>query len=483
MKKRVTTLYTGLLIFLSSLIVCNRSNALLLLHQDTLWHIKLGEYIVNNRGIPTYDTFSIHNNLSFMAHEWLFDVIIYSINNLLGLFGIYLLPLICSVIAFAICVFYDKKNSYQKGVLLLVLVLVGLHKYTYAIPDTIAALLVLLNNIIYLSKMKLTNKIILNLALCILLVNIHGGMMTVLLIESLIFIVIDIVYARSFNPSKYKDHLAIYISGALCSLINPYGMRIYTYGFNMTSSNATKYITDWQRYYFPNIFSIIVFGICIVSIIFMNKDLQKYDKLAVTKLTLFCFWVAATLYYSRSINLLLYFFLIFESNYVVILFEKITSKLKLKVITKVCLIIFSTILVVPAVMDFVKNSQYSLDYARNSMVSNKMIKLLENSKHNVYNDFDLGGYLIFYNIPVYVDGRVDPYLNKYGDMDIFTEYEESLYDTKLMDSLVEKYNFRYVLIKNNNKALAVFIANPKWKIVEYTNYVTLFEYENEYQER
>ena len=39
---------------------------------DSCWHIKVGEWIFKNKSIPAKDMLSMHNDLNFMAHEWLF---------------------------------------------------------------------------------------------------------------------------------------------------------------------------------------------------------------------------------------------------------------------------------------------------------------------------------------------------------------------------------------------------------------------------
>ena len=47
---------------------------------DYYWHVKAGEYMVNNLKIPYHDIFSwygISNNLYWMSHEWLSEVVLY----------------------------------------------------------------------------------------------------------------------------------------------------------------------------------------------------------------------------------------------------------------------------------------------------------------------------------------------------------------------------------------------------------------------
>lgn len=53
------------------------------LGNDYYWHVKAGEYIVNNLTIPYHDIFSwygISNNLYWVSHEWLSEVLLYLYN-------------------------------------------------------------------------------------------------------------------------------------------------------------------------------------------------------------------------------------------------------------------------------------------------------------------------------------------------------------------------------------------------------------------
>ena len=56
---------------------------------DYFWHVKTGEYIINNLSVPTYDIFSWIglNNFAWISHEWLSEVVIYGFKAIFGDFG------------------------------------------------------------------------------------------------------------------------------------------------------------------------------------------------------------------------------------------------------------------------------------------------------------------------------------------------------------------------------------------------------------
>ena len=61
---------------------------------DTFFLAAAGRYIVENGEIPTVNPFVIHENFGIVIQQWGFDVIIYSMYNAMGNFGLVLYILI-----------------------------------------------------------------------------------------------------------------------------------------------------------------------------------------------------------------------------------------------------------------------------------------------------------------------------------------------------------------------------------------------------
>lgn len=86
LKENKLLFFIFILIFMLSLFFFNYGN-------DFYWHIKVGEYIINNNKIPYIDIFSWYansNSLSWISHEWLFEVIIYLYSIVFSKFGSFL---------------------------------------------------------------------------------------------------------------------------------------------------------------------------------------------------------------------------------------------------------------------------------------------------------------------------------------------------------------------------------------------------------
>ncbi len=87
----------------------------------------------------------------------------------------------------------------------------------------------------------------------------------------------------------------------------------------------------------------------------------------------------------------------------------------------------------------------------------------------VLNDYGLGGFLVFRNIPVFIDGRAD----LYGD-DFIVAYENAIATTKLVDltDVLNKYSINWTLLLPNSPANERLDFLPGWRRV-YTDEVAV----------
>ena len=87
MKKHKETIF--MIMAIVCIIIFGTALAPIELQNDTFYTIKIGQYIMEN-GISEYDPFSWHEALPYTFPHWLYDVVIGSIYNLGGMFGVYL---------------------------------------------------------------------------------------------------------------------------------------------------------------------------------------------------------------------------------------------------------------------------------------------------------------------------------------------------------------------------------------------------------
>jgi hypothetical protein len=81
---------------------------------DVWWHLRTGEWIVDNRDVPRTDSFSVHGQKTgdyYVAYSWLYDLVFYIFYRWLGLSGLLLFRLImCGVLLVAIHRFVIRRE-------------------------------------------------------------------------------------------------------------------------------------------------------------------------------------------------------------------------------------------------------------------------------------------------------------------------------------------------------------------------------------
>ena len=86
---------------------------------DFWWHVKVGEYVLDNGAVPTTDIFSWYGtelSIEWTAHEWLADVVYYLIHNTLGQIGIFLFS-VGSAVALYWCLWRESRKHHSQNIL------------------------------------------------------------------------------------------------------------------------------------------------------------------------------------------------------------------------------------------------------------------------------------------------------------------------------------------------------------------------------
>ena len=149
---------------------------------DTFFTIALGERTVKY-GIEEYDQLVWHDNLKFIHLRWLFDVVIYSLNNAFGFDGIYVFVIVIAVLQGLM--YYAIMNSFTKNKLFSFfssVVLIYINQYSVAARGQIMSFLLFLVEFYALNKFINENKkryIPILLLIPILIVNFHASVLPV----------------------------------------------------------------------------------------------------------------------------------------------------------------------------------------------------------------------------------------------------------------------------------------------------------------
>ena len=458
MKKYIKDNKLLILFILVLISFCLFSMIFVIYENDYFWHIKAGEYMVKHHTILTKDIFSWNLvGKYWFSHEWLFEIILYRFYKLFGNLHIYIYTFICFFILL-ISIFILHKKEYLKNIPFCLIWLVAstiLIHFLQARPHLITY--VFISFLVYilfdLYNNENSKKIYFIPLISLLWVNIHGGSSNLIYILPIIFIISGLF---TFNSSKLENkryskkqiikYSLCIILGFLPLFINPHGIKMITYPYtNMTNKLMISNITEWQPTNLNNIQHYMYF--ILAFIIFMIMFISK------TKIRLidFILFLAGLYLGLKSIRFwpFIYIFMSHSIFYYV-------KERKKDPGTNIILLILSIF----CILVFVSNIPI-LRLKPPKIVSDKAINILKREKPNkLYNYYDYGGYLIYKDIDVFIDGRADLY-SKYN----YRDYLDIFYLKYNYNKLLNKYNFDYLIVPRKSGLSTYLNENNKYDCI------------------
>lgn len=488
--KKTINVNKNLIVILSVLIligtgffILEKTRYLSVIDPDIFWHVKTGKWILENGYIPKVDVFSWHSGLNWMPHEWLYDIFLNIIYNKFSFQGIIAFAAIILFIKIAFCTIYNvviKKENIQ-GYSIFAACMLIFTGYTWAVgrPLEVTTIILLINLVTFI-KNRSKKIYYLSFAIsCLAIANLHGGTLQSIFVQMMIFIIMDIAYYRKTGEKEYKNDailkIKVMVVGFFISIINPHGINVYSYAFKMLFTNAkevTSAIAEWHPMIFIGIVPCILFILIYISIA-INKNTQKLHKEDVTKLAIISFWGVAMLRYSRCTPIFLFIVLLWGYPFVRSFFETIIHEFKLEKIFKIVKYIFVIIGIVFIIITTTMMGKWYTYYFKNDI--DKLLKTaypykcLEYIKENkittkLYCD-NLGSWLLFNDIPTFVDGRCDPFVNEFSPGN--NQFLE-VANIKSSDDLLEifdKYDIQYALLDYETDTVKVLEQTNQWKRV------------------
>ena len=447
-----------------SLFICTRQ-----IHTyDYWWHIKAGEYIVN-QGIPYIDVFSwygISNNIEWFSHEWLSEVILYMFSKIK--IGGYLYCIIYTITILFLLFLFNKKQYIEKYHYSVIWVIVGgFICFSIVVPRPHMISFILFEVLLYvLFKFKENENcklIWLVPILSFIWANIHGGSSNLPYILCMIMLIVGLkefsilkIYNKGLTSLQIKTLLKVILLSLAVMCINPHGINILSYPYiNMNNSYMLSIIYEWKCPDLKSISDLPIFiniFIIVCTLFFTKKEIDFYDFSL----------IGAFIYLSlKSIrfSILLYIvasFIIFK--YIdKRVYNKKLENISYKIILCLgSLFILFYIICIPTI----------IPEPLVRCVSDSIIETVKDEQpKRLYNDYDIGGYLIYKDIKVFVDGRAD----MYSDYNL----RDAVNLEQLKDSpkkIINKYNFD-LYITNTKCALYYYL----W---ENSDYVLLNEDED-----
>lgn len=440
---------------------------------DYWWHVKMGEWIANNNTIQKTEIYSWAANLftiNWIDHSWTAEVPMYWLDCLFKDLAPLIFLLISGVIVY-IAIFKVNSKYYEKNknafIIFSFFYFVIFQKMLAPRPYILglAFLIFLLQELENIRKHNKMNylKIII---LIILWTNNHGAsiVLSFLFIGYYLFFSLFnienkyIKIPKQTNEQKIKYAITLALS-FLCSFVNPYGAKSVFYIFQHDKI-ATQFIYEWQNVITTKSFFII--GLCVVAGFFLFKKIKEMETqdtliiIGLIFLSLYCIRYAMYLIALFPIFLLRYYEFNNKS-------KKINSFIRILGYMSIIMFIFALM------------SAPKLTY---KSISDEMIEVIkEEQPERIFNEYMLGGYLMYNDVPVFWDARADLYRNSI----LLDSFLAQLNDETLNkqynfnpEEFINKYNFDYILLTKTSK-MNEYIKSLNYEIIKEDDMTILYK--------
>ncbi len=494
--------------------------AFLLVHKalfdlDIWLHLKAGEYIVQQRGVPHNDIFSFSlNGKPWLDHEWLFQVVVYFVYTHWQADGLIIMQSLLILLSFWVLFLIGRRSarSYLENVFILFMVVYSCYTRYNIRPDMVSLLCFV---IFYYFLMFLRDKKIIWLLvpLQVVWVNCHGYFF---LGPLLIFFFIFAEFARRKSPwlpfhwreegalsdKTYNRLKKLFWLAVVFCLANPYGIRGALYPFFVIKELLLgrvgiflKHIHElyptWARgtllAYFVYFKVLAVF--CLVTVAAHVRRLKIVEAVLVVFFFLFalsmrnipffaviCYGIIIT-YFGRSLALV-----------AAKLQKRFCFKPLVFVIARIVLALIFIFIFLQRINAVLNQNYYDFNsFEFKSVLSGvdvrqypeKAVKfVLENNfPKRMFNGFNTGAYFIGKTFPrrkVFIDGRTELY-----GPEFFKHYVSVLDNEKdAFDTADKKYNFEAAIIEilygNFPALIKRLYKSPQWKLVYFDDQAVVF---------
>lgn len=413
--------------------------------QDLGRHLILGKLILECNCVPKTNLFSYTApDFAFINHHWLPEVVFYAIVNTFGLISLLWFKIFVMIIASALSLYTALRNKGNTIVsTALVVPMIFVLSERFDVRPEIFSFLFLSLFVFLISRFRATTQIryLLPLILVQLLwVNTHIYFFIGLLLYGILCI------DRIFHKELTVKMVLIGVFMGLATLVNPHGLMGALYPFKVFGNYGYS-IVENQSIFFLNSFyfnpRILVFEImAIVAIFFMGYHLKKKNIFEVLCLL---FAVIAGGMMIRNFPLFVFItYPILVTSIGELLFKKnkhIQKNVLVSMVISAMLFAVFTSYQQMRSQNFGLRYVYGAEHATSFLLENKLPR-------NIFNNFDIGSYLIYRLYPqykVFVDGRPEAY-----PAEFFETYKKMQMDPELFERQVIQYDINTVFFAHTD---------------------------------
>jgi len=447
------------------------------LDPDMYWHAKTGEWILEN-GLPQKDTFSYWGG-NFVAHEWLFDIFLHLIYSTIGYIGTHaILFLSIGLITFISVYLAEKENKNCWILYLIPLYMLYVHAGIVVPRPHMVSTIAIMLEILILEKSNHKNLWLLPI-FTLIVTNAHGASVFILMVIAAVYL-LDYIFCNSSNLDKkiIIKYLIIIALMGFTLFATPYGIESIMYGSKLPEASF-EYIHEWHPIIqsskdIPYLFLMLLPLACMAY----TKKTRLKD------IMILCMGMMLTFIWLRMIIIYVFVYIAFGVKYIYATILDALEKFKIKLpqidtmkfpLCHIFSVLFCGLFIIAVGTISLETKEAS------SVVAPTIIKeyIKENDldvENNVmFNHYNFGGYFIYHDIKVFIDGRNDVYLKEFGSPDVFPDYVDIIDLKSNADELIEKYDIKYFAIYKGydfynylmSKGAIELVSDDKYALLKY----------------
>ena len=433
---------------------------------DIWWHLRNAEYLFETHHLPSQDMYSFTvAGEGWMNHEWFGEIPFYAAWRLDGLVGITVLRLLLVESIFLLLLYLCQRSSGNfKASILACGFCSFLGSISFGPRMILFGYLYMVLVLIVLERFRSKGKglWLLPPVFC-LWVNTHGSWV-------LGFILFSVTAAAGFVDGRWgrveslkwssqqrRKLIAAGLASAAALFVNPYGWRLVVYPIQFGSKLKVpiENVTEWSSVSFHDargtLTILLVFGLLLVALV---RD-RRWLLAEIAALLL-------AIYFGLTYVRFLLFLSIIAAPLLAKLLDFIPSyqpDLDKPIINMMLMVVFG----VGVFHSFPLMSETALQAELAREYPTQILPYLRTHPPAgpVLNQFEWGGYLIFYEpkMKVFIDSRVDVF--EYAG--VFGDYLD-LVQLKNPREILEKYGIRYVLFPPAERLTYILQHDPRWKV-------------------
>ena len=286
------------------------------------------------------------------------------------------------------------------------------------------------------------------------------------------------------NPYKIKLErrnagkwlILIMVISILTGLCTPLGDTPYTYLIKTMQGNTTHSISEHLPLTLANHTNVIItFVIFLVILMFTDTKIKLKDLFMLSGLVILTFMSR------RQFSMLVIVCGFILNRLLCSIFNKYIPKAEeISLVNKILLKILIVGIIIGASVylykdkidnEFINPSAYPVEAA------NYIKKNLDYKNIKLFNDYNYGSYLLYQDIPVFIDSRADLYAPEFSgwDKDIFTDFLDISGFSVDYNEKFEDYGVTHIITYYNSKLAKLLMMDNKYKEIYKDDNFIIFE--------